>query len=384
MLSSPRTPTPRAIASVASPEHPVLVDRFLDDAIEIDVDALYDGEEMYLGGIMEHIEEAGIHSGDSACTLPPVTLGDEELERVRVATLELAKGIGVRGLMNVQFALAQDVLYVLEANPRASRTVPFVAKATGVPIAKAAARVMLGATVRELREEGLLPAHGDGGHMPSHAPVAVKEAVLPFKRFRTKEGLVVDSLLGPEMRSTGEVMGIDQDFGSAFAKSQLGSFGGLPTRGTIFVSVANRDKRAMIFPVKRLADLGFTLIATAGTAEVLRRNGITAQVVRKVSQRGGVVTTPADGAAHEPTIVDLILSGEVAMVVNTPSGPNARADGYAIRAATTSMDKPIITTVQELAAAVQGIEAQLHGELRVKPLQEHARDLDLYGQGVRA
>jgi carbamoyl-phosphate synthase large subunit len=333
---------------------------------------------------MEHIEEAGIHSGDSACTLPPVTLGDEELERVRTATLKLAQGIGVRGLMNVQFALAQDVLYVLEANPRASRTVPFVAKATGVPIAKAAARVMLGATVRELREEGLLPPHGDGGHMPSHAPVAVKEAVLPFKRFRTKEGLVVDSLLGPEMRSTGEVMGIDKDFGSAFAKSQLGSFGGLPTRGTIFVSVANRDKRAMIFPVKRLADLGFTLIATAGTAEVLRRNGITAQVVRKVSQRGGTVTTAEDGAAHEPTIVDLILSGEVAMVVNTPSGPNARADGYAIRAATTSMDKPIITTVQELAAAVQGIEAQMHGELRVKPLQEHARDLDLHGQGVPA
>lgn len=371
-------------ATVASPEHPVLVDRFLDDAIEIDVDALYDGEEMYLGGIMEHIEEAGIHSGDSACTLPPVTLGDEELERVREATLKLAQGIGVRGLMNVQFALAQDVLYVLEANPRASRTVPFVAKATGVAIAKAAARVMLGATVRELREEGLLPPHGDGGHMPSHAPVAVKEAVLPFKRFLTKEGLVVDSLLGPEMRSTGEVMGIDEDFGSAFAKSQLGSFGGLPTSGTVFVSVANRDKRAMIFPVKRLADLGFKLIATAGTAEVLRRNGITAQVVRKVSQRGGAAAAPKDDAAHEPTIVDLIIGGEVAMVVNTPSGPNARADGYAIRAATTSMDKPIITTVQELAAAVQGIEAQMHGELRVKPLQEHARDLDLFGQGVRA
>ncbi|SES40506.1 carbamoyl-phosphate synthase large subunit [Pedococcus cremeus] len=370
-------------ATVASPEHPVLVDRFLDDAIEIDVDALYDGEEMYLGGIMEHIEEAGIHSGDSACTLPPVTLGDEELERVREATLKLAQGIGVRGLMNVQFALAQDVLYVLEANPRASRTVPFVAKATGVPIAKAAARVMLGATVRELREEGLLPPHADGGRIPSHAPVAIKEAVLPFKRFRTKEGLVVDSLLGPEMRSTGEVMGIDEDFGSAFAKSQLASFGGLPTRGTVFVSVANRDKRAMIFPVKRLADLGFHLMATAGTAEVLRRNGITAEVVRKVSQRGVPQAAPADGG-HEPTIVDLILGGDVAMVVNTPSGPNARADGYAIRAATTSMDKPIITTVQELAAAVQGIEAQMKGELRVKPLQEHARDLDLYGQGVPA
>ena len=357
-------------ATVASPEHPVLVDRFLDDAVEIDVDALYDGTELYLGGIMEHIEEAGIHSGDSACTLPPVTLGVGELERVREATLRLAAGVGVRGLMNVQFALAQDVLYVLEANPRASRTVPFVAKATGVPVSKAAARVMLGASIKELREEGLLPAAGDGGTMPAHAPVAVKEAVLPFKRFRTREGLVVDSLLGPEMRSTGEVMGIDEDFGTAFAKSQLGAYGGLPTSGVVFVSVANRDKRAMIFPVKRLADLGFTILATTGTADVLRRNGIPSTVVLKYSER----------SEDDQSIVDLILAGEVDMVVNTPSGPNARADGYAIRAATTSMDRPMITTVQELAAAVQGIEAQMHGELRVKPLQEHAIDLDLYGR----
>ena len=357
-------------ATVASPEHPVLVDRFLDDAVEIDVDALYDGTELYLGGIMEHIEEAGIHSGDSACTLPPVTLGVGELERVREATLRLAAGVGVRGLMNVQFALAQDVLYVLEANPRASRTVPFVAKATGVPVSKAAARVMLGASIKELREEGLLPAAGDGGTMPAHAPVAVKEAVLPFKRFRTREGLVVDSLLGPEMRSTGEVMGIDEDFGTAFAKSQLGAYGGLPTSGAVFVSVANRDKRAMIFPVKRLADLGFTILATTGTADVLRRNGIPSTVVLKYSER----------SEDDQSIVDLILAGEVDMVVNTPSGPNARADGYAIRAATTSMDRPMITTVQELAAAVQGIEAQMHGELRVKPLQEHAIDLDLYGR----
>ncbi|GAA4731657.1 carbamoyl-phosphate synthase large subunit [Pedococcus ginsenosidimutans] len=357
-------------ATIASPEHPVLVDRFLDDAIEIDVDALYDGTDMYLGGIMEHIEEAGIHSGDSACTLPPVTLGVAELERVREATLKLAEGIGVRGLMNVQFALAQDVLYVLEANPRASRTVPFVAKATGVPVAKAAARVMLGATIKELREEGLLPRYGDGGTMPSHAPVAVKEAVLPFKRFRTREGQVVDSLLGPEMRSTGEVMGIDDDFGTAFAKGMLAAGSGLPREGKVFVSVANRDKRAMIFPVKRLADLGFTIVATTGTADVLRRNGIASEVVHKVSERG----------LEEESIVDLILAGGIAMVVNTPSGPNARADGYAIRAATTSMDRPIVTTVQELAAAVQGIEAQMRGEFTVKPLQEHARDLDLYGR----
>ncbi|MGZ4743602.1 MAG: carbamoyl-phosphate synthase large subunit [Oryzihumus sp.] len=363
-------------ATHASPEHPVLVDRFLDEAIEIDVDALYDGHEMYLGGIMEHIEEAGIHSGDSACVLPPVTLGPEELNRVRESTLKLAQGIGVKGLMNVQVALAQDVLYVLEANPRASRTVPFVAKATGVPLARAAARVMLGASIAELRAEGMLPPEGDGGRMPAHAPMAVKEAVLPFKRFRTREGQVVDSLLGPEMRSTGEVMGIDADFGAAFAKSQLGSISGLPRKGTIFVSVANRDKRGMIFPVKRLADLGFDLIATAGTADVLRRNGIHAEVVRKHSQGQGT-----DG---EPTIVDRILAGEVGMVVNTPSGRDARADGYAIRAATTSMDRPIITTVQQLAAAVQGIEAQMAGPVRVKSLQDHARDLDLYGRGTRA
>jgi carbamoyl-phosphate synthase large subunit len=366
-------------ATVAGPEHPVLVDRFLDDAIEIDVDALYDGEEMYLGGIMEHIEEAGIHSGDSSCTLPPVTLGRTELERVRESTRKLAEGIGVRGLMNVQYALAQDVLYVLEANPRASRTVPFVAKATGVQISKAAARVMLGATIKELREEGILPPEGDGGQLPAHAPMSVKEAILPFKRFRTREGKVVDSLLGPEMRSTGEVMGIDRDFGMAFAKSQMSS-GGLPDSGSIFVSIANRDKRAMIFPVKRLADLGFTIIATSGTAEVLRRNGIESKVVRKIREREAARGSVEIG---EPTIVDLINDGEVAMVVNTPTGKSARADGYEIRAATTGADKPIITTVQELGAAVQGIEALRSGEIRVKSLQDHARELDLFGGGVR-
>jgi carbamoyl-phosphate synthase large subunit len=327
---------------------------------------------MYLGGIMEHIEEAGIHSGDSACVLPPVTLGQGELRRVRESTLKLAKGIGVRGLMNVQFALAQDVLYVLEANPRASRTIPFVAKATGVPLAKAAARVMLGATIAQLRTEGILPPRGDGGAMPAHAHVSVKEAVLPFKRFRTHDGQVVDSLLGPEMRSTGEVMGIDSDFGAAFAKTQLGFGPGLPRRGTVFISVANRDKRAMIFPMKRLADLGFDLIATEGTADVLRRNGISAAVVRKHSD--------GPGPNGEPTIVERIVAGEVGMVINTPSGRYARADGYAIRAATTSMDRPIITTVQQLGAAVQGIESQLSGTIRVKSLQDHARALNFYAR----
>ncbi len=359
-------------ATEASPEHPVLVDRFLDEAIEIDVDALYDGRDLYLGGIMEHIEEAGIHSGDSACVLPPITLGREEMRRVREATRLLAEAIGVRGLINVQFAMAQDVLYVLEANPRASRTVPFVAKATGVPLARAAARVMFGATIAALREEGMLPRHVDGGQLPPDAPVSVKEAILPFRRFRTQEGQAVDSILGPEMRSTGEVMGIDADYGTAFAKSQLRQGSALPTEGTVFVSVANRDKRSMIFPIKRLVDLGFRVLATAGTADVLRRNGITAEVVRKHSA--------GRGPAGEPTVVDRITAGEIAMVINTPSGRDSRADGYAIRAATTSLDRPIITTVQQLGAAVLGIEAMQRGDLQVASLQEHAARLDLHGR----
>jgi len=203
----------------------------LDDAIEIDVDAIFDGVELYLAGVMEHIEEAGIHSGDSACVLPPITLGAEDIQRIRESTLELAKGVGVRGLINVQFALVSDVLYVLEANPRASRTVPFVSKATGVAVAKAAARVMMGETIAQLRKSGMLPAAGDGGSLPQGCAVAVKEAVLPFGRFHG-----VDTVLGPEMKSTGEVMGIDQNFGVAFAKSQVAAFnGGLPTSGTVFV-----------------------------------------------------------------------------------------------------------------------------------------------------
>ena len=212
-------------ATEVTPEHPVLVDRFLDDAIEIDVDALYDGEELYLGGVMEHIEEAGVHSGDSACALPPITLGRTDLEAVRRSTEAIAKGIGVRGLLNVQYALKDDMLYVLEANPRASRTVPFVSKATAVPLAKAAALIMTGSSIAELRARGVLPAEGDGGLLPLGSPVAVKEAVLPFNRFRTPEGHGVDSLLGPEMKSTGEVMGVDLSFGEAFAKSQAGAYG---------------------------------------------------------------------------------------------------------------------------------------------------------------
>ena len=341
---------------------PLLIDRFLDDAIEIDVDALYDGEELFLGGVMEHIEEAGIHSGDSACVLPPVTLSTTELERIRTSTEAIARGVGVRGLLNIQFALVSDVLYVLEANPRASRTVPFVSKATGVSLAKAAALVMTGHSIADLRERGILPLV-DAAVLDLASPIAVKEAVLPFRRFRTAAGLVVDTVLGPEMRSTGEVMGIDVDFPTAFAKSQAAAFGGLPTSGRVFISVADRDKRQIVFPVRRLAELGFEILATEGTATVLHRSGISSRVVRKQSQGRG-----PDG---EPTIVDLISEGEVDMVVNTPSGQGARADGYEIRAATTAADKAIVTTTQQLAAAVQGIEAVRSGPFAVTSLQEH-------------
>ncbi|WP_019853680.1 carbamoyl-phosphate synthase large subunit [Actinopolyspora mortivallis] len=362
-----------ARATEVSPEHPVLVDNFLDDAIEIDVDALADGTEVYIGGVMEHIEEAGVHSGDSACALPPITLGRQDVEKVRRCTEALAEGIGVRGLLNVQYALKDDVLYVLEANPRASRTVPFVSKAAGAPLAKAAARIMFGAEIAELRAEGMLPAHGDGADLPPDAPVAVKEAVLPFHRFRTPEGHGVDSLLGPEMKSTGEVMGIDTAFGHAFAKSQSGAYGSLPTSGRVFVSVANKDKRSMVFPVKRLADLGFEICATTGTAEVLRRNDITCAVVRKHNEDPqdphAVGAGQWDGSADRD-VIDLIRAGEIDMVVNTPYGnPGPRVDGYEIRTAAVSRDIPCITTVQGAAAAVQGVEAAIRGNIGVRPLQ---------------
>ncbi|KIA59873.1 carbamoyl-phosphate synthase large subunit [Nocardia vulneris] len=355
-------------ATELSPEHPVLVDRFLEDAIEIDVDALCDGEEVYLGGVMEHIEEAGIHSGDSACALPPITLGRSDIEAVRRSTVALAKGIGVKGLLNVQYALKDDVLYVLEANPRASRTVPFVSKATAVPLAKAAARIMLGATIAQLRKEGMLPGDGDGGHVPLDAPVAVKEAVLPFHRFRKADGSGVDSLLSPEMKSTGEVMGIDADFGTAFAKSQTAAYGSLPTEGTVFVSIANRDKRAMVFPVKRLHDLGFRILATEGTAEMLRRNGIPCERVRKHSEPE---TVTGESDTPQPTIVEQIRDGEIDMVFNTPYGNSGpRVDGYEIRSAAVGVNIPCITTVQGAAAAVQGIEASINGGIGVRSLQE--------------
>ena len=343
---------------------PLLVDRFLDDAIEIDVDALFDGEELFLGGVMEHIEEAGIHSGDSACVLPPFSLSAAELARIRTSTEALARGIGVRGLMNVQFALVSDILYVLEANPRASRTVPFVAKATGVALASAASEVMAGESIASLRARGVLPEH-DASVIDMTQRIAVKEAVLPFKRFRTHEGIAVDSVLGPEMRSTGEVMGFDETFPLAFAKSQAAAFGGLPTGGTAFVSISDRDKRSITFPIARLRQLGFEILATEGTAQVLQRMGIPSTVVRKNSQ--------GRGPNGEPTIVDLIHEDKVDLVINTPSGQGARADGYEIRAAATAADIAIVTTTQQLAAAVLAIEALQAGPFDVLSLQDAAR-----------
>ena len=283
------------------------------------------------------------------------------IDRIKESTEAIAQGVGVRGLLNIQFALASDVLYVIEANPRASRTVPFVSKATGVPLAKAATRIMLGQTIAELRESGMLPAE-DAARIDLSQPIAVKEAVLPFKRFATKDGKIVDTLLGPEMRSTGEVMGFDSTFPLAFAKSQAGAYGGLPTEGAVFVSVADRDKGAIIFPVIKLIDLGFQVYATSGTAAMLRRYGVEATPVRKASQGRG-----PDG---EPTIIDLIESGDIDMVINTPNGSGARSDGYEIRAATTAADKPIITTVQEFGAAIQAMKAMRDEPLVPVSLQD--------------
>jgi carbamoyl-phosphate synthase large subunit len=355
----------------ASQENPIMVDKFLDDAVEIDVDALFDGHELYLGGIMEHIEEAGVHSGDSACSLPPITLGAEVVDRIRESTEAIARGVGVLGLINIQYALAGDTLYVLEANPRASRTVPFVSKATGTQLAKAASLIMLGATIGELRDRGMLRAVGDGASPRPGGPTAVKEAVMPFNRFRTADGRSVDVLLGPEMKSTGEVMGLDFSFGTAFAKSQAASYGSLPLKGTFFVSVANPDKRHAVFPIMTLATMGFEILATAGTAEVLHRNGNPATPVRKYAEGRG-----PDG---EPTIVDTILDGGVDLIFNTPRGHTvggqSRQDGYEIRTAAILRDIPYITTVQGLTAAVQGIVAMGREDVGVRSLQSWAEEL---------
>ena len=349
-----------ATAVLVSPEHPVLVDRFLEGAVEVDCDAVFDGEELYVGGVLEHIEEAGIHSGDSACALPPFTLAEDQVAVVIEHTEAIARELGVRGLINMQFALKDEEVSVLEANPRASRTIPFTSKVTGVPLAKVAARVMTGSTLAELRAEGLVPQRSIGHEGLSH--VAVKEAVMPFDRFSG-----VDVLLGPEMRSTGEVMGIDSDFGLAFAKAEAGAGVVLPTKGTVFISVANRDKRSIIFPAKRLKDLGFHLVATRGTAQVLRRAGVDVDLVSKVSDEG------EEGGPEN--VIAKIGSGEIEMVFNTPFGRGARSDGYFIRTAAVSAGVPCITTMAGIAAAVQGIEALLRGDAGVRRLQDYLTDI---------
>ena len=347
-----------ARATDITPDHPVLVDRFLDSAIEIDVDALYDGHELFLGGVMEHIEEAGIHSGDSACVLPAATITPAQQKAIREATLKIAQGVGVLGLINIQFAIAEDILYVLEANPRASRTVPFVSKATGVPLAKAAARISVGATIAQLKSEGLLPNSSDG----VAKGISVKEAVLPWNRFRRTDGRGVDAVLGPEMRSTGEVMGIAETFGESYAKSQISAFGPLPKTGTVFISLADKDKTSGIAPAKALISLGFNLLATGGTADFLAENSVLAHKVRKNSE--------GSGPMGERTIVELLNSGDVDLVINTPVGRGTRADGWAIRTAAVQRSIPCITTTAGFSAAVEGIKALQRGELHVSPIQE--------------
>ena len=345
-------------ATDITPDHPVLVDRFLDNAIEIDVDALFDGHELFLGGVMEHIEEAGIHSGDSACVLPSMTVTDAQRAEIRIATEKIARGVDVRGLINIQFAIADEVLYVLEANPRASRTVPFVSKASGVPLAKAAARISVGSTIAELRVEGVLPTDGDG----VARGVSVKEAVLPWNRFRRTDGRGVDAVLGPEMRSTGEVMGISPTFGESYAKSQIAAFGPLPSNGTVFISLADKDKETGIEPTKGFSELGFRILATEGTATFLKEHGIECTTVRKNSE--------GTGPMGEKTIVDIINAGEIDLVINTPVGRGTRADGWAIRTAAVQRSIPCITTTAGFSAAVDAITFLQSGPLSIKSLQE--------------
>jgi carbamoyl-phosphate synthase large subunit len=327
-----------------SPEHPILVDKFLEDALEIDVDAIADGQRVVVGGVMEHVEKAGVHSGDSACALPPYSLGDDQIERIQAQARALAAELGVIGLLNIQFAIKNEQVFVLEVNPRASRTVPFVSKAIGVPLAKLATRVMLGATLQSL-------GFGEEREV-SH--IAVKEAVFPFIKFPG-----VDTILGPEMKSTGEVMGIDYDFRKAYVKSQLAAGSPLPTSGKVFLSVKNRDKRAVLQIAKRLAEMGFSLVATVGTAKLLQRQGMTVEVVHKVNEN------------YRPNIVDLMKRGEIALVFNTPEDGRARRDSYLIRRTAVTQNIPYYTTVDGAQAAIGGIEALLKGEISVKPLQEY-------------
>jgi carbamoyl-phosphate synthase large subunit len=331
----------------ASPEHPILIDKFLEDAIEVDVDAISDGQRVVIGGIMEHIEEAGIHSGDSACVLPPFTLSDELIEVIKANTYALAKELQVKGLMNIQYAIRNDVVYVLEVNPRASRTVPFVSKATGIPLAKLAAKVMVGRTLESLGfTQEVQVRH-----------VAVKESVFPFNRFPG-----VDAVLGPEMKSTGEVMGIDQSFGIAYAKAELAAGQILPLKGRVFISVKNRDKRSIIFLAKKLYDLGFEILATRGTAKALSQNGIPVQTVNKVHE-------------GRPNIVDWIKNREIDLIINTPTGHHPKKDQVSIRAVAVAHGVPLITTISGAAASIQGIEALRKEGLHVRSIQEYHAEI---------
>ena len=342
-------------AADASPDHPVLIDRFLEGAIEVDVDAVCDhAGEVFVGAVMEHIEEAGVHSGDSSCQIPPATLGDEELDLIEDITRRLARRLGVVGLLNLQLAVKDEKIWVLEANPRASRTVPFVSKVIGVSLARVATLVLTGSSLSQLSAEGVLPS--DPRHYRHLPYTSVKAAVLPFGRFPG-----VDTVLGPEMKSTGEVMGIDVDSGWALAKAFLASGAGLPREGTVFVSVANRDKRAIVFPAKRLADMGFRLLATGGTAGVLKRAGIHVDRVAKVSEGGA-------------NVADLIRDGRVDLVINTPFGRGPRTDGYFIRTAAAAAGVPCITTLPGVFATVRGIEAMHRAPTEPRSIQEHHAD----------
>ena len=316
------------------PEHPILVDKFMEDYVEVDVDALSDGKEAYVGGIMEHVEEAGVHSGDSSCVTPPITIHSALLERIEDYTKRLARAVGVVGLMNVQFVVRGDDVMIIECNPRASRTVPYVSKATGVPLAKVATRVLLGEKLEHMGLSGALETNGR---------FSVKAPVFPFDRFAG-----VDPLLGPEMRSTGEAMGIDRTFGGAFAKALTAAGQTLPTSGRVYISVANKDKRAVVLIARAFADLGFEIAASEGTAEVLKNNGLPVAIVPKIGE-------------HGEDVLGLIEREGVDLIVNTPWGRGARTDGYLIRRKALMYGVPCITTLAAAAAAIQGIESKIRG-----------------------
>ncbi len=335
-------------AVAASPEYPILIDKFLEDAIEVDVDAISDGKACVVAGIMEHIEEAGIHSGDSAMVLPPYSISEEMINKIRTATKALAQELGVRGLMNIQYAVKHNQLFILEVNPRASRTVPFVGKVTGVPLANLATKVMLGKTLAELGFTKEVKV--------DH--IAVKESVFPFLRFPG-----VDVILGPEMRSTGEVMGIDRTFGLAYAKSQIAASQHLPLTGNVFISVKDQDKRNIIFLAKQLRDLGFGILATAGTARVLQQNDIAVKIIPKLQE--GI----------RPHIIDRIKNNEVALMINTPRGKATKVDETKIRSSALLYGVPLVTTLAGAQATVNGIEALIKKEITVNSIQEYHQEI---------